>query len=404
MSARPLGAALAALLLLSGCGGSGSPADEVPELAEALVAVVELAGPLDSDADEAWRAELVKRFVTVRPFLPLLCEVIRFGAAPEGRQVLAALRDLPRLWGGGRNKVARSEIDEQLLIGFGQLLERLPEARLLLVGKGERRERLEQLVAELGLGQRVIFTGYRDRDLPQVLAAADCFALMAAGSDESCRAALEAMAAGRPVVARAVGALPETVVDGETGLLVDGGFDAIRHRAVAERAGLPLASTTYYFDSLDELVTAALEFHGNAELAYGKARLDELDPRECGGDAFVELVLDLLLGPSGDRDAEAVLLRYERLVATGRRPYLRPLMRRMSMPGVSRRRSSTPQVKAPWAPPPCRARLSFVVMRVGWLWRRPGTAAMRIVRNIQAPTGPARRSGSQAATAAGGPS
>jgi D-inositol-3-phosphate glycosyltransferase len=52
------------------------------------------------------------------------------------------------------------------------------------------------------------------------VAAADCFALMAAGSDESCRAALEAMAAGRPVVARAVGALPETVVDGETGLLV----------------------------------------------------------------------------------------------------------------------------------------------------------------------------------------
>jgi glycosyltransferase involved in cell wall biosynthesis len=55
-----------------------------------------------------------------------------------------------------------------------------------------------------------------------VLAAADCFALMAAGSDESCRAALEAMAAARPVVARRVGALPETVVDGETGLLVGG--------------------------------------------------------------------------------------------------------------------------------------------------------------------------------------
>jgi starch synthase len=44
---------------------------------------------------------------------------------------------------------------------------------------------------------------------------------MAAGSDESCRAALEAMAAGRPVVARAVGALPETVVHGETGLQVE---------------------------------------------------------------------------------------------------------------------------------------------------------------------------------------
>ncbi|NUT52489.1 MAG: TetR family transcriptional regulator [Saccharothrix sp.] len=122
----------------------------------------------------------------------------------------------------------------------------------------------------------------------------------------------------------------QALVEAAAGLLADGGFDAIRHRAVAERAGLPLASTTYYFDSLDDLVTAALEFHGNAELAYGKARLDELDPGECGGDAFVELVLDLLLGPSGERDAEAVLLRYERLVATGRRPYLRPLMRRMS--------------------------------------------------------------------------
>ena len=64
------------------------------------------------------------------------------------------------------------------------------------------------------------FTGYRDRDLPDVLAAADCFALMAPGSDDSCRAALEAMAAARPVVARAVGALPETVAHGETGLLV----------------------------------------------------------------------------------------------------------------------------------------------------------------------------------------
>jgi len=111
---------------------------------------------------------------------------------------------------------------ELLLAGFRALLVEFPEARLLLVGKGERRARLEQLVAELELASRVVFTGYRDTDLPAVLTAADCFALMAAGSDESCRAALEAMAAGRPVVARRVGALPETVVHETTGLLVDG--------------------------------------------------------------------------------------------------------------------------------------------------------------------------------------
>ncbi|MEV7093879.1 TetR family transcriptional regulator [Amycolatopsis sp. NPDC051045] len=123
------------------------------------------------------------------------------------------------------------------------------------------------------------------------------------------------------------------LVEAAAKLLVEGGFDAVRHRAVAERAGLPLASTTYYFDSLEDLVTAAVEHHGNAELATGRRRLEELATRNRGVQATVDLVLDLLLGPeSGDpvADAEAVLLRYERLVATGRRPYLRPLMRTLS--------------------------------------------------------------------------
>ena len=40
-------------------------------------------------------------------------------------------------------------------------------------------------------------------------------------------------------------------------LLCEGGFDAVRHRAVAQRAGLPLASTTYYFSSLDDLIEKA---------------------------------------------------------------------------------------------------------------------------------------------------
>jgi len=118
-------------------------------------------------------------------------------------------------------RLAPNRGHELLLAGFRELLADTPTARLLLVGKGETRERLEALVVELGLAQHVVFTGYRDRDLPSVLAAADCFALMAAGSDDSCRAALEAMAAGRPVVARRVGALPETVAHGETGLLLE---------------------------------------------------------------------------------------------------------------------------------------------------------------------------------------
>ena len=119
----------------------------------------------------------------------------------------------------------------------------------------------------------------------------------------------------------------QALVEAAAELLVDGGFDSIRHRAVAERAGLPLSSTTYYFDSLDELVAAAVEHHGRAELVRGRALLAALPARPRDVGSVIDLVLDQLLGPpAGARDAELVLLRYERLVATFRRPYLRPLM------------------------------------------------------------------------------
>jgi glycosyltransferase involved in cell wall biosynthesis len=170
------------------------------------------------------------RFTTGSDPAPIR-EELKLGAAP----VVACV-----------SRLAANRGHELLLEGFRRLLATLPEARLLIVGKGEMRPRLEQLVAEMELTDRVVFTGYRDRDLPLVLAAADCFALMGAGSDESCRAALEAMAAGRPVVARSVGALPETVLDGETGLLVAEDTPeavaaalgaVLRDRARAERMG-----------------------------------------------------------------------------------------------------------------------------------------------------------------------
>lgn len=112
-------------------------------------------------------------------------------------------------------------------------------------------------------------------------------------------------------------------------LLRAGGFDAVRHRAVAERAGLPLASTTYYYASLDELVSAAVEHSSQVELAEGRARLESAAGPGADNDPL-EIVLDLLLGPeSRDGGLAAVLLRYEQLVGAGRRPYLAPLMRRL---------------------------------------------------------------------------
>jgi phosphatidylinositol alpha-1,6-mannosyltransferase len=154
-------------------------------------------------------------------WIPGAADLPRFAAAVD-RQ---AIRDEFKLGAApvivSVARLAPNRGHELLLAGFRRLLADVPDARLLLVGKGETRARLEQAVVDLGLSERVIFTGYRDRDLPAVLAAADCFALMAAGSDDSCRAALEAMAAGRPVVAGRHGALPETVVHGETGWLIE---------------------------------------------------------------------------------------------------------------------------------------------------------------------------------------
>ena len=123
----------------------------------------------------------------------------------------------------------------------------------------------------------------------------------------------------------------QALVTAAAQLLVEGGFDAVRHRAVAERAGLPLASTTYYFSSLEDLISAAVEHNAREELTAGRARLADLSEKPRSTEAVIELLLDLLLGvDSRHGGVEPVLLRYERLVGSPRRPYLAPLMREMA--------------------------------------------------------------------------
>ncbi len=107
-----------------------------------------------------------------------------------------------------------------LVEAFAQVHTTIPAARLLIVGKGEFRPQVERRIREFGLAEAVIFGGYREDDLPEVLAAMDIFVLLAPGSEGSCRAVLEAMAVGKAVVAMRVGALQDIVLDGETGILV----------------------------------------------------------------------------------------------------------------------------------------------------------------------------------------
>ena len=84
------------------------------QLAAAVDTIGELA-PAEDDDDGAWRAELVKRFAVVRPFLPLLAEVLPLAATDAGRPVLAALQTMPELL--GRKRLRASEIRPELVVG-----------------------------------------------------------------------------------------------------------------------------------------------------------------------------------------------------------------------------------------------------------------------------------------------
>ena len=98
--------------------------------------------------------------------------------------------------------------------GHEDLLAAKAPVRLLFVGDGPMRPRLE--------GRGAMLAGWR-RDIPEILAASDVVALPSRFGEGCPNAILEAMAAGRPVVAARSGGTPEVVADGETGILHEPG-------------------------------------------------------------------------------------------------------------------------------------------------------------------------------------
>jgi sugar transferase (PEP-CTERM/EpsH1 system associated) len=119
-----------------------------------------------------------------------------------------------------------------LIRAFRQVRARLADAHLLLVGDGPWMGRLRELVASLGLTDRVHFAGYQPQPAPY-LQAMDVFALTSQ-SEGMPLVVLEAWAAGVPVVATRVGGLPELVEDEQTGILVDFGDEAVLAHALGD--------------------------------------------------------------------------------------------------------------------------------------------------------------------------
>jgi glycosyltransferase involved in cell wall biosynthesis len=119
-----------------------------------------------------------------------------------------------------------------LLEAVAGLRARYPRLLFVLVGDGPERAALESRARSLGLDGAVMFAGERP-DVERWLPHFDLFAL-SSREEGIPNALLEAMAAGRPVVATAVGGTPEVVVDGLTGVLVPPG-DPSALRAALER-------------------------------------------------------------------------------------------------------------------------------------------------------------------------
>ncbi|MGR3319911.1 MAG: glycosyltransferase family 4 protein [Candidatus Anammoxibacter sp.] len=119
-------------------------------------------------------------------------------------------------------RVQRHRQFDVLLKAISIALKAFPRLKLLIIGRGTHiNEIAVEPVKEMDINRSVIFAGYRRNDYVDVLACMDINIFLVPGSDGSCRAVREVMAMGKPVIASKRGILPELVVDGQTGLIVN---------------------------------------------------------------------------------------------------------------------------------------------------------------------------------------
>lgn len=107
---------------------------------------------------------------------------------------------------------------EVALRAFVQLQREVPEARLLLAGEGPMAKQMQDLAQSLGLADSVRFLGHRE-DVPDLMGAADCL-LLTSRSEGVPQVLTQGLHCDLPIVATAVGGVPEVVIHEKTGLLV----------------------------------------------------------------------------------------------------------------------------------------------------------------------------------------
>lgn len=169
--------------------------------------------------DKGFRPEKVG---VVRPGIPYL-EAGRKEPTPEERAAARARWGLPEeafvITAVGRLSTEK-RFDLYLQV-CAALARQLPEARFMLVGGGKQEAALRELAAGLDLNERLVFTGLT-REMADVYAATDLL-MLTSDTEGTPHVLLEAMGSGIPIVATAVGGIPEFVTSGEHGLLAPAG-------------------------------------------------------------------------------------------------------------------------------------------------------------------------------------
>ncbi|WP_344587670.1 glycosyltransferase family 4 protein [Actinomadura vinacea] len=144
------------------------------------------------------------------------------------------------------SRLVRRKGQDALIHAWPRVLKAVPDAALLLVGDGSYRADLEKLAVSLGVDGSVVFTGSVPwEELPAHFDAGDVFAMPCRTRHRGLDVEglgivyLEASATGLPVVAGDSGGAPDAVVDGETGIVVEGRSVAAVARALSDLLGDP---------------------------------------------------------------------------------------------------------------------------------------------------------------------
>ncbi|MCB4457441.1 glycosyltransferase [Leisingera sp. McT4-56] len=165
-------------------------------------------------------------------------KVVHCGIEPE------RFADPAPLPGGALRLAAIGRFVEQkgqmvLVRAMAQLVEKIPDVHLALIGDGGMRPDLEAAIADHGLQQNITLTGWLAEDgVRRELARAHAL-VMPSFAEGLPMVVMEAMAAARPVIATYIAGTPELVVPGQTGWLVPAGDEAALAEAVLQLAKTP---------------------------------------------------------------------------------------------------------------------------------------------------------------------